>query len=314
MSDADIPVRLVAIRHAAEGTHLYEFAALDGGTLPPFEPGAHIDVCLPNGLTRQYSLCNSVHENDRYVVGVKLDRNSRGGSRYMHESLRVGATLSVSAPRNHFALVSDAPAYVFIAGGVGITPIACMISRLSSLGQPWTLHYAVRTRAEAAFLDQLQGPGLHLHVDTEHNGEVLDVNLAVASAPRDAHLYCCGPTPMLDAFEQACADRAPEFVHLERFSSDVAPAVEGGYTVELTRSKRSVEIAPGQTILDAVRACGVNVRASCQQGVCGACETRVVAGLPDHRDTLLSPEERAANDVMMICCSGSLTKVLALDL
>jgi vanillate O-demethylase ferredoxin subunit len=190
-----------------------------------------------------------------------------------------------------------------------------MIARLRSLGRSWELHYAVRRRSEAAFLDELGAGGdcVHLHVDEEQGG-VLDLARLIGAAPAEAHLYCCGPTPMLEAFTAAASSWPAPRVHLEHFSAALSPAVESGFIVELARSKLRVSIPPGQTILEALRARGVAVQASCEQGICGSCETRVLAGEPDHRDMLLSCEEKAANEVMMICCSGSRSPVLVLDL
>ncbi|MDM0021911.1 PDR/VanB family oxidoreductase [Variovorax saccharolyticus] len=315
MSDEHRTVRLVGIRFAGDGTNLFEFAPLKGDALPGFAPGAHIDVFLPNGLSRQYSLCNGPADAGLYVIGVKLDRNSRGGSRYMHEQLRTGALLEISAPRNHFELCETAPHSVLIAGGIGITPIACMVERLKAIGGSWELHYSVRHRDEAIFLDRLAGPALHLHVDAEQpEGGYVDVAAIVAAAAPSSHLYCCGPAQMLDAFEVAASSRPSSKVHLERFGATVDAAKQGGFTVTLAKTGQRLKIAPGETILEAVRACGVPARASCEQGVCGACETRVLGGLPDHRDSLLSSDEKLTNDVMMICCSGSLTPELVLDL
>jgi tetrachlorobenzoquinone reductase len=309
-----LDARLTAIRYAAEGIHLYEFSAPDGGPLPPFTAGAHVDLHLPNGLVRQYSLCNAPHERHRYVVGIKRDAASRGGSSYVHEQLKVGTVLPLSAPRNHFALHEEAAHTVLVAGGIGVTPIACMAQRLRELGASFEVHYGVRRREEAAFLDVLQGPGFHLHVDTEHGNAPLAVAEIVARAPQGAHLYCCGPAPMLDAFEAAAKGRPADLVHLERFSAAAPVAAEGGFTVQLARSKRSIFVAKGCTILDTLRQQGVAVQASCEQGICGSCETRVISGRPDHRDALLSEQEKAANDVMMVCCSGSKDPVLVLDL
>jgi vanillate O-demethylase ferredoxin subunit len=204
---------------------------------------------------------------------------------------------------------------MLIAGGIGVTPIVSMVARLRSLARSWELHYAVRRRSEAAFLDGLlAGDGhVRLHVD-EEEGDVLDMARIVGAAPEEAHLYCCGPTPMLDAFTAAAASRPVERVHVEHFSSTIARAVESGFVVELARSKLRIAIPPGQTILEALRARGLDVQSSCEQGICGSCETRVLAGEPDHRDLLLSDEEKAANEVMMICCSGSRSPVLVLDL
>jgi ferredoxin-NADP reductase len=309
-----IAMRLTAIRYAAAGINLYEFTPLEDGALPAFTAGAHIDLHLPNGLVRQYSLCNAMHERHRYVVGVKRDIASRGGSRSVHDDLRAGSVLQVGGPRNNFELHEEAPHTVLIAGGIGVTPIACMVQRLRVLGRPFELHYSVRQREEAAFLDVLPGNGCHLHVDAERGGAPLPIATIVATAPANAHLYCCGPGPMLDAFEAACAGRPPQQVHVERFSPLQPAAVAGGFTVKLARSGGSVYVAPGQSILDTLRSGGIEVPASCEQGICGTCETRVLAGTPDHRDSLLSDQEKAANNVMMVCCSGSKEDILVLDL
>lgn len=313
-ASATLPLRLTSIRYAAQGIHLYEFCAPDGSDLPPFTAGAHIDLHLPNGLVRPYSLCNDPRETHRYVTGIKRDPVSRGGSRYIHEQLRVGQVLQVSAPRNHFPLHEAASHTVLIAGGIGVTPIACMAQRLRALGASFEVHYGVRQREEAALLDLLEGPGLHLHVDTEHGGQPMDLAALLARVPRDAHLYCCGPAPMLDAYEDASRGRPDGHVHLERFASVAPAATDGGFVVRLARSGRSVRVDAGCTILEALRKEGVDLQASCEQGICGSCETRVVAGRPDHRDSLLSDDEKRASQVMMVCCSGSLDPVLVLDL
>ena len=309
-----VAMRLTTIGYAAEQVHLYEFRPVSGGPVRRFTAGAHVDLYLPNGLVRQYSIANGEEERDRYLLGVKREAAGRGGSRFIHDGLRVGTVLPVGGPRNNFPLVEDASHSVLIAGGTGVTPIVSMAARLRSLGRRWQLHHAVRRRSEAAFVEELRaGGGFHLHVDEEKGG-VLDVEHLVSEAAGDAHLYCCGPAPMLDAFMAAAASRSAHYVHLEHFSAPTAPVAEGGFVVELARSKLVVSIQPGQTILEALRARGVQVPSSCEQGVCGSCETRVLAGKPDHRDMLLSPEERGTNEVMMICCSGSRSPVLVLDL
>jgi ferredoxin-NADP reductase len=284
-----LTLRLSAIRYAAAGINLYEFTPFDGAALPPFSAGAHIDLHLPNGLVRQYSLCNSPTERNRYVVGVKRDLNSRGGSRCVHDELRAGSVLQVGGPRNNFELREEATHTVLIAGGIGITPMASMVYRLRELGISFELHYSVRQRVEAAFLDLLAGDALHLHVDAEQGGAPLP--LATANAGRPAAQ-----------------------VHVERFTPVQTAAVAGGFTVKLARSGGSVYVAPGRSILETLRAGGIEVQASCEQGICGTCETRVLAGAPDHRDSLLSDQEKAANNVMMVCCSGSKEDILVLDL
>ncbi len=305
---------LTAIRYAARGIHLYEFRRAEGDEpLPPFTPGAHVDLHLAGGLVRQYSLVNPPEDRSCYVVGVKRDPASRGGSVFMHDQLRVGTQVEVGGPRNNFELAAgDAPS-ILIAGGIGITPIACMAARLRAQGRSWELHYSVRERREAALLDQLEALHTHLHVDAERGG-LLDIASIVRAAPAGAQLYCCGPAPMLDAFEAAASGRDPATVHVERFTPIAPLALGGGYTVRLAASQRSIPVLAGQTILDALREAGVEVQASCEQGICGTCETRVLRGVPDHRDSLLSAQERARNDVMMICCSGCLGDELVLDL
>lgn len=314
--DATIDMRLTAIIYGGEGTNLFEFRTLDGGDVPPFTAGAHVDVNLPNGTIRQYSIASPQHDRSRYLLGVKLEANGRGGSRFLHEQVRVGNVLKIGLPRNHFPLNESARSSVLIAGGIGITPMLCMIDRLRTLGRDFRLHYAVRTRAEAllAQIDE-DDERIHLHVDAEQEGRFIDIAAIVAAAPADAELYCCGPAPMLDSFEQACAARPPMHVHIERFSApDNLAAADGRYTVELAKSKRSITVQPGQTLLQALQAAGLTIKVSCEQGICGTCETRVLSGTPDHRDMILSDEEKASNETMMVCCSGSLGPTLVLDL
>jgi vanillate O-demethylase ferredoxin subunit len=316
LTDTQLELRLTTISFCADGIHLFELRAPDGACLPAFTAGAHVDIHLPNKTMRQYSLCNPQTERHRYVVGVKLDPLSRGGSRFMHEALRVGTTLRVGVPRNNFRLAEDATHSVLVAGGIGVTPIRCMVDRLRHLGRSWELHYGVRRRAEAAFLDDFHADPshLHLHVDEEAPGVLLDIAGIVSAAPADAHLYCCGPGPMLAAFEAATAGRPETHVHVEYFSSNVPVAAAGGFSVRMAKSGRVIAVSPGETILEALHAAGVDAPFSCGQGVCGACETQVVDGVPDHRDMILSPQEKASNRTMMICCSESRTPVLVLDI
>jgi ferredoxin-NADP reductase len=314
--DDTLEMRLTAIMFGAARTNLFELRPLHGD-VPVFTAGAHVDVYLPNGTIRQYSIASSTSDRTRYLLGVKLEAQGRGGSRCMHNELRVGQILRIGLPRNNFPLIEDAALSIFIAGGIGITPIKCMIDRLQGLGRTWRLHYAVRARDEALFADDFSSAGdrLHLHVDDEHAGQAVDVDAIIAAVPPDAQLYCCGPAQMLVAFERACAGRPAKFVHLERFSApDNVAATGGSYTVELARSKRAITVMPDQTLLQALQAAGITIKTSCQQGICGTCETRVLAGTPDHRDMILSDDEKAANDTMMVCCSGSLGSILVLDL
>ena len=311
-----IEVRVRSITRLADACCRIELEAPDRSPLPGGEPGSHIGVVLPNGIERQYSLLESGEEFDRYAIGVKLDAESRGGSRYLVNELRVGELLEVQRPRNNFPLEVDAPRSVFIAGGIGITPIWCMIARLESLGRPWELHYASRSRSDAMFLEELQGrDNVHLHFDDEAGG-VLAVAGIVRAANKDAHLYCCGPAPMLAAFEEAAktAGVPAEQVHVEYFTQRYEAATDSNYVVELARSGQQVSVQPGQTILDALRKIGIDASYSCEEGICGACETRVLEGVPDHRDSILSEKERQENRTMFICCSGAKSDKLVLDL
>jgi tetrachlorobenzoquinone reductase len=252
-------------------------------------------------------------------VAVNRDAASRGGSRWIHEALRPGAVVEVDGPRNHFALDETAAHSVLIAGGIGITPLLAMARRLSALGRRWTLHYTARTRAQMAFVAELQalaqGAGAALDLRCDHEGDPpLDLPAIVGALPPGAHLYACGPAGLLDAYEAATAALPRERVHLERFANTQAAATLGGFSVKLARSGRSVAVAPGQSILDALSAIGVEPPSSCREGICGTCETRVLCGTPDHRDLVLSDAEKAAGDRMMVCCSGSKTPELELDL
>ena len=291
----------------------YELRALDGRELPAFTAGAHIDLTLPNGLIRSYSLVNDQSERHRYVIGVQKDRASRGGSTWVHENLRPGGLVTVNGPRNNFPLDESAARSVLIAGGIGITPIVSMVRRLAALQKEWTLFYCARTRAQAAFSDALQGD-VRYNFDGEPGGKLLDMAAVVADWPAGTHFYCCGPLPMLAAFEAATAALPREQVHVEYFTAKEPPAVAGGFNVVLAKSGRQFAVPPGKTILETLLDAGLEVPYSCMEGVCGTCETRVVEGVPDHRDLVLSEAEHAEGKTMMICCSGCKGERLVLDL
>jgi ferredoxin-NADP reductase len=314
-SSEAIDVRLTGIRFAAEGINLYELQKVDGTPLPPVTAGSHIDIHLPAGMVRQYSLAIIDPASRKYIIGVKRDPHSRDGSRYMHEMLRVGTILKISCPRNNFSISDSTGRHVFIAGGIGITPILAMVQHLHETGRSWELHYACRTRAQAAFARELGELGsFKLHLDDESGG-VLSLDAIVAATEADAHIYLCGPDPMLRAFKMAVSDRDPQWVHIELFTNpDLAEARAGGYVVELARSKKTFLIPAGETILEVLRAAGIAVSSSCEQGICGSCETVILSGIPDHRDAVLSNHERALGRTMMICCSGSKGDKLVLDL
>lgn len=311
-----LSVRVQAMRYEAAGVLSIELVSPQGDELPAFAAGAHIDLHLPNGVTRSYSLCNSPQERRRYVIGVLRDRNSRGGSRYVHEQLRVGATLKIGAPRNNFSLDETAARSVLVAGGIGITPIYGMLNELRRLGRPAELLYCARSRGEAAFVDGLLGgEGVRTHFD-EEAGAPPDLRAYLAAQPADAHFYCCGPTPMLNAFEALCAELGLANVHLERFApAEPVTAMQGSdYECLLAHSEKVVLVPAGKSLLDALLEAGANVDYSCREGVCGSCETTVLDGVPDHRDGVLSKAERESGKTMMVCVSGCKGRRLVLDL
>jgi tetrachlorobenzoquinone reductase len=320
MPDSVVQVRVKRISFEADNIHSYELISPNGGDLAPFTAGSHIDLHLPNGMIRSYSLVNDQNERNRYVIAVNNDAASRGGSKLIHETMRVGDVITITHPRNNFVLQEDADHSVLIAGGIGITPLLSMIRRLEALGRSWELFYAARTRLTAPFLDDLKNlrpdvhPNLHLNFDGEPLAQMLDLSAIVKAARPDAHLYCCGPVPMLEAFEIATVDRPSGHVHVEYFKAREKPAMEGGFEVKLARSERTIAVQAGQTILDALLEAGISVNYACAEGVCGTCETRVIEGMPDHRDLFLSKEEQEANKTIMICCSGSKSPKLILDI
>jgi len=312
-----IEVRLTAVDPVARDTNVYTFRRPDGGRLPPYQPGAHIDIHLPNGLIRQFSLLNPDPDPECYVVGIKLDAASRGGSRYIFDELCVGHTLKISAPRNNFPLVENAEHVILFAGGIGITPIWCMAQQLAAQNRSWKLYYSCRSRADMPLLETFEkfGPDrVYLHFDDEAAGKFLDLDAAVAGAPANAHFYCCGPNPMLEAFEAAAANRPRHHVHVEYFTPKAEAATTGGFWVELARSGEEYYIPEGKKILEVLYEAGVDVDYSCELGICGECVTRVISGIPEHRDSVLSEEEQAANEKVMICCAGCKSERLVLDM
>jgi ferredoxin-NADP reductase len=317
-TDKTIEVLVRSITYQADDVISLDLRPVAAQTLPAFEAGAHIELKLRNGLLRHYSLANPQHERHRYCVAVLKEPAGRGGSRFIHETVRAGDIWRVSSPRNNFALDESADGSVLIAGGIGITPIWCMVQRLVELGRPWKLFYAVRSRRKAAFLDDIlalnAAGNVHLHFDDELEDTVLNLDAATQNATHGTHFYCCGPLPMLAAFERATARLPAQTVHVEYFAAKEPVAVSGGFDVVLARSGRSVFVPERSTILDALLAAGVDVGHSCLEGVCGTCETKVLEGVPDHRDMVLSAQERASNRTMMICCSGAMSERLVLDL
>ena len=316
-----VAVLIRQIRLEAQGIHSFELVAADGGLLPGFDAGAHIDLDLPGRLRRSYSLYGAPGERRCWRIAVKREAAGRGASAWLHDSARVGQVLQAFVPVNDLPLVEDAPASVFVAGGIGVTPILAMVERLAALGRPWRLHYSVRGARDLAFGERLDtlaaasGGELALHFSGEGGGR-LDLGAIAAGAPAGAHLYACGPNPMLDDFVAAAATAGiePARVHVERFGAATAPATEGGFVVELARDGRCLAVPAGKSVLDVLLDHGVDVPYSCMQGICGSCRVGVKAGEPEHRDECLSEDERAANTAMAVCCSGSRSAKLVLDL
>lgn len=284
----------------------------DGRPLPSWRPGAHIDVVMPTGLVRQYSLCGPVDDPRRWRIAVLREAAGRGGSQWIHDHALQGAKLTIRGPRNHFQLV-DAQRYVFVAGGIGITPILPMVEYVARQGAEWTLYYTGRTRSSMAFLGELISRHDHLVVVPRDEAGRLDVAAVLAAARGDTVVYCCGPAALIDAVRDAPTDAS---VHVERFSADPASSnlINEAFEVELAASSMTITVAPDVSILQAVRDAGVHVMSSCSAGTCGTCETPVLEGVVDHRDSVLDDEEKAANDTMMLCVSRARGTRLVLDL
>jgi ferredoxin-NADP reductase len=306
------------LTHEAEGVVGVELHAADGRPLPPFTAGSHVDVQLPGGLRRQYSLTNAPHEQERYCIGVGLAQDSRGGSRYVHERLRAGDRIQISAPRSLFGLDPRTEVHVFIAGGIGITPIMSMIEACKAAGQNWRLLYCMRSRSRAAYLWRLAEhyDQVHLHVDEEQGGPP-DLARFLTSVPHGAHVYCCGPGALMDAVGLAARDRPPGSVHFERFSAATAktdPSADGSFRIKLRRKGTTLTVPAGRSILEALEDNGLELPCSCREGLCRTCETPLLAGKADHRDFVLSEEERQANTSIILCVSRALDDELTLDL
>ncbi|MET9381182.1 PDR/VanB family oxidoreductase [Streptomyces sp. NPDC002928] len=282
-----------------------------GEQLPAWEPGAHIDVVLGPDLERQYSLCGDPADRTAWRIAVLREPDGRGGSAHVHEQLGQGHKVRVRGPRNHFAL-RPAPRYRFIAGGIGITPILPMLAAAQAAGAEWSLLYGGRSRNSMAFAEELAGYGARVTIAPQDESGLLDLGSVLDALPDGTLVYCCGPGPLLDAVEERCPSGA---LHVERFQPKEQPTGgDGEFEVELAQSGRTLTVAPGVSVLDTVRAAGVEVLFSCAEGTCGTCETDVLEGTPEHRDSVLTQEEREAGETMMICVSRCRGKRLVLDL
>lgn len=320
MSANRLTVRVA--RKVAETADICSFELVDpaGGELPPFTAGSHIDVHLPDGSTRQYSLCNAPWERHRYRIAVLREPASRGGSRAMHDTVRENDLLEIGVPRNLFSLAEPAERHVLLAGGIGVTPLLCMAQHLSAMGADFVLHYCTRSAARTAFRGLLSEAAyagrVQFHVDDGMAEQKLDLT-AVCTPTPGTHLYVCGPKGFMDAVLGTARARGwPEdSLHYEFFAADAAP-VDGdaAFAVKLASSGRVVDVPADCSVVQALAKAGVDVPVACEQGICGTCLTRVLEGQPDHRDLFLSPDEQARNDQFTPCCSRAKTPMLVLDL
>lgn len=313
-----IDVVVVRRQDQAEGVAVFDLARADGGALPAFEAGAHIDVHVGDDLIRQYSLCNPPGETARYRIGVLDDPASRGGSRAIHQRFGEGTRVTVSAPRNHFPLDGTAAHTLLVGGGIGITPMIAMAHALKAAGRSFALHYCARTRAKAAFLDELaeKFPGqLHLHFDDGEAAQRLAPKALCAAQPAGTHVYVCGPSGFMDwVIDEAKAAGLPkERIHYEYFNARI-DTHGAAFEVVAAKSGITVTVGEDQTILDALAGAGIKVDKSCEQGVCGTCICDVIEGTPDHKDKFLTEEEREDGDQIVVCCSRAKTPRLVLDI
>lgn len=314
---ADLIVRHRGI--PAEGVVVLDLAHPDGDELPRWQPGAHIDLILGEGLTRQYSLCGDPRDTRTWRVGVLLDADSRGGSRHVHEKLGEGDIVQVRGPRNHFALV-HAARYQFIAGGIGITPIMAMAQSVDRAGGQWELLYGGRSKASMAFADDLVSEyPERVTVWPQDERGLLDLDALLAEPQEGTLIYCCGPEALLAAVEERCAHWPADSLHIERFAPKAPTAQQEAEALErfevvCQRSGITLDIGADDNILELVEEAGVPITTSCYEGVCGSCEARIIEGTPDHRDSVLSAQQREAGEVMLICVSRSRTPRLVLDL
>ena len=300
----------------SEGVVALTFASLDGRPLPHWEPGSHVDLIIPGVPTKQYSLCGDPGDTSTWRLGILRDANGSGASMHVHDTLAEGDVVRVRGPRNNFPLVSS-PSYLFIAGGIGITPILPMIRAAEASGADWRLVYGGRQRSSMAFLPELAAYGDRVVVHPQDEVGMLDLDALLGTPVPETLVYCCGPEPLLNAVEERCSTAWPKrSLHVERFVAKplTEPVLKVPFQVHLAASGVTVTVPPETSILAAVEAAGVGVRSSCAEGTCGTCETPVLEGIPDHRDSVLDEDERVEGTCMMICVSRSCTPRLVLDL
>ena len=316
-TDQEFYVHIDSAEFVATGVKELVLRRATGAPFPAWEPGAHIDVILPSGMVRQYSLCGPPGDRESWRIAVLREPpgRGRGGSEYIHTMVCAGGKLRISRPRNNFAFV-PAQRYLFVAGGIGITPILPMIAAAERQGADWRLAYGGRDDASMAFRTELERYGGRVEFYPQNRVGLIDLDRVLTDAQPDTAVYCCGPAALIDAVEARCGDRPAGALHVERFVPKDTGPVDGDteFEVVLAKQNRSFVIPPGQTILHTLEAAGVELLSSCQQGMCGRCELGVLDGTPDHRDSLLTPEERESNEYILICVSRCRGERLVLDL
>jgi ferredoxin-NADP reductase len=311
----ELAVEVAAREAVADGVVRLTLRAAAGEDLPEWEPGAHLDLELGSDLVRQYSLCGDRHDRASYQVAVLREPDGRGGSAHVHDAVEVGRALTVRGPRNHFAL-ADAPRYLFVAGGIGITPIVPMLAEAEKAGADWRLVYGGRSRASMAFREELvERYGDRVTVAPQDETGLLDLDGLLGTPEPDTLVYCCGPEALLKAVEERCGSWPSGSLHVERFAPKeiVGTGEDGAFEVEFAQAGVTITVEPGVSIVDAAEEAGVTITTSCREGTCGTCESTVLEGVPEHRDSLLTPEEQAANDVMFPCVSRAASPRLVLD-
>jgi ferredoxin-NADP reductase len=313
-ADLDLEVLLAHKETIADGVVRLVFRDLAGGRLPSWAPGAHVDLLLRPDIVRQYSLCGDPGDRSVLEVAVRRERDGRGGSAFVHDALFAGDRVRIRAPRNNFPFVR-AERYLFLAGGIGITPIVPMTAAADASGAEWRLLYGGRSRSSMAFAAELgQRYGDRVMVRPQDEAGLPDVRGILAAAAPGTAVYCCGPEPLLALAEEVCAGLPGLDLHLERFAAKENTGAATGFDVELVRSGLTLTVPADRSILEVAEDAGVPVLSSCREGTCGTCETAVLGGIPDHRDSLLTGDERAANETMMICVSRCRGRKLELDL
>lgn len=312
-----IPLRVERAEEIAEDIHLYELRHPDGAELPEFTSGAHLSVRVPNGMVRKYSLCNDPAERDRYVIAVRREVVSRGGSVSLTGTVKTGDQIMASVPRNDFGLVKSPAGYLFIAGGIGITPILSMVRQLKSIGGKFRLYYCTRSPQATAFRDELSATEFRGQVKIHHDGGDPDKALdlwPVLERPAGMHLYCCGPRPLMQAVRDMSGHWSPSAVHFEAFTEpETTKAEDTPFKVRLAKSGAVVDVPVGTTILEAMRAQGHDAPSSCESGTCGTCRTRLLEGEADHRDLVLSEDEHADNIMLCVSRARSPEIVIVID-